>query len=202
MSTRRENQSKRCMKCRVHLDNCYCHQIKPFNLNTKISLILNKKERFLTSNTAFLTQNSLSNCEIFIRGLENTPLPIEHVRPIGFQPLYLFPSDDAQVLSPEYLASFKLPVNLIVPDGTWRQAKKMHTREEILRDIPRVKIGHTESSIYPLRRQVYDFGLCTHEAIAYALGEIEGPEVKEKLIENLKIMVDAHTKYRAIFEKP
>jgi DTW domain-containing protein YfiP len=176
--------------------------IIPIELKTKVSLILNKKERFLTSNTAFLTENSLSNSKIFIRGLEDTPLPDNHINPPGHQPLYLFPSDDAKVLTPELIESFDLPINLIVPDGTWRQAKKMHTREPLLRGIPRVKIEHSEKSIYPLRRQVFEYGLCTHEAIAFALGEIEGPETKKKLMEYLEIMINAHTTYRTIFEKP
>lgn len=176
--------------------------ILPIELKTKISLILNKKERFLTSNTAFLTENALSNSKIFIRGLEDTPLPDEHINPAGYQPLYLFPSDDAKVLTPELIRSFKLPINLIVPDGTWRQAKKMHTREPLLRDIPRVKLEHSEKSIYPLRRQVFEYGLCTHEAIAFALGEIEGMDMKNKLMEYLEIMIKAHTTYRKIFEKP
>ena len=58
--------------------------------------------------------------------------------------------------------------------------------------IPRVRIEIDTPSIYELRKQMKDIGLCTHEAIAHTLGVIEGPEVKDQLIKNLEIMNHAH----------
>jgi DTW domain-containing protein YfiP len=185
----------------VHQLNCFCNKIEKLDLKTKVSILLFKKEVFLPSNTAHLTIKSLSNSQDYQRGHLGQVLPVEFIAEDEYQPLYLFPTEDAQELTPELLESFDKPINLIVPDGTWRQAKKVHRREPLLTDVPRVKITPDQKSIYPLRRQKFEFGLCTHEAISYALGILEGTETKSKLMNNLKIFIDAHLVNRPIFEK-
>jgi len=185
----------------VHHLNCFCNKIEKLNLTTKVSILLFKKEVFLPSNTAHLTIKSLSNSQDYQRGHLGQVLPENFIAENQYQPLYLFPTEDAQELTPELLKSFDKPINLIVPDGTWRQAKKVHRREPLLTSIPRVKITPNQKSIYPLRRQKYEFGLCTHEAISYALEILEGPITKSKMMNNLKIFIEAHLINRPIFEK-
>jgi len=199
--TRRGTQEKRCPHCMVHKDNCFCEKIDKINLKTKVSILVFCKEVFLPSNTAHLSIKSLENSEEFQRGRLGKELLPSFVDSEHYQPLYLFPTENAVELTPEYLKQFKKPINLIVPDGTWRQAKKVHRREPLLKDIPHVKITPCQKSIYPLRRQKYEFGLCTHEAVAYALEILEGPKVKEFMMKNLKILIDAHLAYRVIYEK-
>ena len=198
---RRDTRSKRCPSCMVHQDNCYCEQITPIELKTKLSLLLFKKEIFLPSNTALVTEKSLSNFEKHLRGFQDKPLSENFIEEKNYQPLYLFPTEDAIELTPEFLGQYTKPINLIVPDGTWRQAKKVHRREPLLNDIPRVKITPNQKSIYPLRRQKYEYGLCTHEAISFALGILESQSIQERLMKNLQIFIDAHLKNRPIFEK-
>ena len=200
-TTRRETRDKRCPKCKVHQDNCFCSKIISLELETRVSLLVFKKEIFLPSNTANLTLMSLMNSNQFERGHEGVQLSEEFVKEDQYQPLYLFPTDDAEELTADYLSNFNKPINLIVPDGTWRQAKKVHRREPLLKNVPRVKITPNKRSIYPLRRQKYEYGLCTHEAIAYALKTISGEEAFNQLMGNLKIFIAAHLKNRPIFEK-
>jgi DTW domain-containing protein YfiP len=185
----------------VPQDSCYCDKVTKLDLLTKLSIVLFKKEQFLTSNTAKLSLKSLSNSQFFYRGYQDTLLQAKFIDEENYQPLYLFPSEGAIPLTLEYTSQFDKPINLIVPDGTWRQAKKVHTREPLLSNIPVVKICSTQKSIYPLRRQKYEYGLCTHEAVAYALEIIESVKIKDTLIENLNYMVEAHLKSRVIFEK-
>ncbi len=200
-TTRRETREKRCPKCMVHQLNCFCDDIKRLDLKTKVSLLIFRKEIFLPSNTAHLTIKSLSNSEEFERGHLGQDLQASFVDKENYQPLYLFPTEEAVELTPEYLKQFDKPINLIVPDGTWRQAKKVHRREPLLKDIPHVKITPKQKSIYPLRRQKYEFGLCTHEAISYALEVLEGKETKDIMFHNLERLIEAHLKNRPIFEK-
>ncbi len=200
-TTRRGTREKRCPNCMVHKENCFCDSIKKFDLKSKVSILIFRKEIFLPSNTAHLTLKSLSNSEGFERGHLGKELQTSFIDNENYQPLYLFPTEEAEELTAEYLHQFDKPINLIVPDGTWRQAKKVHRREPLLKDIPHVKITPNQKSIYPLRRQKYEFGLCTHEAISYALGILEGTETKNKMMENLEIFIKAHLKNRPIFEK-
>lgn len=185
----------------VHQLNCFCEKIDTLNLATKVSILLFKKEAFLPSNTAHLAIKSLVNSEDYQRGHADKTLPVSFIDDKNYQPIYLFPTEDAQELTQDFLERFDKPINLIVPDGTWRQAKKVHRREPLLVDIPRVKITPNKKSIYPLRRQKFEFGLCTHEAISYALEILEGLPVKEKMMSNLKIFIEAHLKNRPIFDK-
>ena len=192
--------SKRCPRCLVHEDNCFCETVTRTKIQNKLSIILFKKERWLPSNTANLALMSIEPSEKFERGHKDMTLSEDFVRPEGYHPLYLFPSDDAQELTTDFIENISKPINLIVPDGTWRQAKKIHKREEYLADIQHVKISPKQPSRYTLRRQKYEFGLSTFEAIAEALRVLEGEECYELMQKNFTLFLDAHHKNRSIFE--
>ena len=201
MSIRRNSSLNRCPECLVHQDNCFCSQIKKIKLKTKVSIILFKKEKFLPSNTAHLSLKSLLNSECFERGHKDSSLEESFINSKEYQPLLLFPSEDSIELTDSYLDQFDKEINLIVPDGTWRQAKKVHRREPLLADIPHIKITPTQRSKYLLRRQKFEYGLCTHEAIALALGIIESQNIKDNLLANFSTFQDAHLKNRTIYQK-
>lgn len=143
---------------------------------------------------------SLSNSFKFERGHKHEYLTEDFIAEDQYQPLYLYPSEEAAELKAEYLESFDKPINLIVPDGTWRQAKKIHLREPLIEGIPHVKITPSQQSLYTLRRQKYEFGLCTFEAIAEAFKILEDEEIYRKLMDNFKIFLAAHHKNRQIFK--
>lgn len=185
----------------VHKENCFCDKVKKINLKTKVSLVLFRKEVFLPSNTAHLTLKSLTNSEEFQRGFKDQLLQSSFIDSEHYQPLYLYPSEESQELTPKLLAKFDRPINLIVPDGTWRQAKKVHRREPLLANVPQVKITPNIKSTYPLRRQKFEFGLCTHEAISFALKIIEGENAYKALMDNFNIFIQAHLKNRVIYDK-
>lgn len=185
----------------VHADNCYCDKITSLELKTKVSFIMYKKERFLPSNTANLALNCLKNSKVFYRGIEGSPLEESFVEKETYHPLFLYPSEDAKVLSKELLETINKPINLIIPDGTWRQAKKVQSREPILSEVQCVILPETKKSTYPLRRQKFEHGLCTFEAMSVALGIIENSASERVLEENFKLMIDAHLVNRVILEK-
>lgn len=198
MSSRRNSRYTRCPACQVHRDNCFCDKIEKLDLKTKVSFILFKKEKWLPSNTVNLTQQSLSNCQVFERGHKDQPLTTSLVSPSGYQSIYLFPHEDSKPLES---TRFQSPVNLIVPDGTWRQTKKIKRREPLLAKIPSFHILPERESRYLLRRQKFEFGVCTHEAVAYALKILEGDDVFHILMKNFDHFMQSHLKNRDIFEK-
>ncbi len=132
-----------------------------------------------------------------VRGERDQTLDFSFLNDEGFQFLYLFPSVDSQTLNQELIDGYQKPIQLIIPDGTWRQTAKFHKRELPLSSIPHVKIESNSKSVYKLRRQKFDYGLCTHEALSSALGIIEGKEVETQLLYNLELMVAANLKARA-----
>jgi DTW domain-containing protein YfiP len=186
MSKRRATRDQRCIYCKVNLRWCFCDRIQKIDTESHVSIIMHHRERFLTSNTALLTQRLLNNCDISLRG--------HLTKPFNFKlmpqrtPLYLFPHEEALELTNEYVNQINSPIQLIVPDGSWRQAKKFYRRTPELAGIQCVKITPPQKSRYSLRSQSSDEGLCTIEAIAYALGVIEDSSIKKHLIDGLDVM--------------
>jgi DTW domain-containing protein YfiP len=59
-----------------------------------------------------------------------------------------------------------------------------------LRDLPCVSLPRGEPSRYRLRFEAHELGLSTLEAIARALGLLEGPQVQRALEEVFEIVVE------------
>jgi DTW domain-containing protein YfiP len=205
MSKRRQTVGSRCHKCKIHLDLCFCESLLPIPHTTPITIIKHTRERFLISNTANLAQLVLTNCQIFMRGYKQDS---DNYRPIKIEehmtPLYLFPEEGrSQELNVDFVKTLKGPVQLVVPDGSWRQAKKFHRREEALSNLQMVHLAPSGPSEYLLRRQHREDGLCTYEAIIRALSLLEGPNWTKahmnKAQFNLKMMVSRFLHSRTQF---
>jgi DTW domain-containing protein YfiP len=190
MSKRRESITRRCPKCSINMAMCFCNALSSISTKTHVSVIFHKKEYFLTSNTGKIANLALVNSSYQIRGLKDKPLTDDFTHNGKYTPYYLYPSEDAEVIDSSFIERQTKPINLIVPDATWRQTKKFHKREPLLKGIPHIKLGSGLKSIYQLRRQPQEGGLCTIEAIAYSLKEIENIEVFSHLMNILKIMND------------
>lgn len=201
MSKRRSTQGKRCERCRINTILCFCDQIKEHATNTRVSIIMHHREKHLTSNTAKLTTLTLTNAEIFLRGLPEAPFSLEQLHLSSkARPLYLFPDEDALELNEHFLETHPGPYHLIVPDGTWNQAKKVRRREPGLLDILCVKLSDNVKGEYKLRRGVREDGVCTFEAVAYALEILENKETSEDLLRQFRIMNNRVAKSRSAFD--
>ena len=62
---------------------------------------------------------------------------------------------------------------LVVPDGTWRQARRIRRRIPGVDTLPCVKLPPGAPTEYALRSDAHDGGLATLEAIARALAILE-----------------------------
>jgi DTW domain-containing protein YfiP len=162
---------------------------------------MHQSETSLLSNTSYLASLTLENSEIYIRGKKDHPFNASDVVKEGYESLYLFPTEEAVILDQDYISKLTRPVNLVVPDGRWRQAAKFVNREEVFKNMRQVKLANVGDSIYQLRKSPSVDSLCTYEAIAYALKEVEGQEIFEALMTNLRYMVRAHLKARLLDPK-
>src|SRR5262249_3163913 len=81
------------------------------------------------------------------------------------------------------------PVVLLVPDGTWRQARRMLHRDPDARDAEPVTLPPGAPSRYELRRAPSEGALSTLEAVARALALLEGAEVERGLMDVLDAFV-------------
>ena len=57
----------------------------------------------------------------------------------------------------------------IIIDGTWHEARKIHQRSPYLQKIRRISLDTGEKSVYNLRKNQKEFGLCTAECVVEVL---------------------------------
>ncbi len=189
--SRRNNAHLRCKRCRLHESLCFCTLIPRLETRTSVILVIHRAEDRKSTNTGRLATLCLPNSRTVLRGQKEAScdLGIDS----GTQPLLLFPHEDAvdvRRYAPSENAASEKPITLIVPDGTWRQASKVRNRVPGLAEIPCVTIPHDEPSAYRLRSEAHATGLATLEAIARALGALEGMEIRRSLERTLRTMVD------------
>jgi DTW domain-containing protein YfiP len=183
--SRRDNRENRCVTCMMHMSLCVCALLPRIVTKTRLVLVIHRAELRKPTNTGHLATSSLVNSEVHVRGREGEPSGSIAFGP-DTQPLLLFPHEDAALP----LRPVDRPVTLIVPDGNWRQASKVRARVPGLRDVPCVTLPPGAPSIYRLRSEAHPTGLATVEAIARALGILEGPEVQRALEHVFRAMVE------------
>jgi len=162
-----------------------CALIPQRELNTRLLLLMHHTEWASTTNTGRFALRALPNSEVRFRGLPEERVNLDDLRNSPGQLLLLYPTPDAQPLTTEFIQKLKKPVTLIVPDGTWRQAAKVFRRERVLKEqtIPVSLPPDAVESDYLLRRMDKPGALCTLEAIAHAMGILEGEDIKQDLLE-------------------
>jgi len=168
---------------------CLCTLIPNLNLATKLVIIISKRELRVPTNTGRLAALALSNSVVLRHGDLDHPYDVrQHLVP-NKPSLLLYPTPDAQVLSPEFVRTLGGSCNLIVPDGNWRQTVKMRRRDRHLAMLPVVTLPPGAPSGYRVRQETKAAGLATIEAIARALGLLEGPHIQTALEQLFHTMV-------------
>jgi DTW domain-containing protein YfiP len=173
----------RCSTCGSSLTLCMCAVLPSLALRTRVVLVIHRHELLRSSNTGMLAIRALVNSELRVRGEVRTQLDLTGLLSPEYRSLLYFPSAGALELTPDLVAQDSRPIQLIVPDGTWRQARKIHSRQSELKDVPRVKISTPNDSTFQLRAQSRREGMATLLAIAAALRIIEGETAARQLIE-------------------
>lgn len=166
----------------MHRDRCLCDVIPRLETKTRLSLVIHSKELRRTTNTGTLAAKALPNSQVLVRGKMGEPLDLTLLLTSDYRHILFYPSVDAVELTPEFAKQSPLPIQLIVPDGNWRQAGKVHLRHPELAGVPRVAITVPNMAAFHLRAESTSFGMATLQAIAYAYGIIEGDHVKDALL--------------------
>lgn len=180
----------RCPRCLMTRSLCICDIAPRLSLNTRVAVVMHVRESVRPSNTGRLVPLALANSFVCLRGIRDTPTDTSGMIPDGTQGLVLYPSADAQELKQDHLSHINEPVTLVVLDGNWNQAAKMAKREPALAGLPRVKLPAGPVSSFRLRTQSDPARVCTFEAVARALGVIEGPQVQRTLEAFFTVMVE------------
>lgn len=176
-------QCSRCLRPQTH---CLCPLILQLDSRTRVLLLQHPSEVNHALNTARLAALGLTNAELIVGevfedlpGLLNQP---------GYQARLLFPAQDAQPLQAYTPAD--QPLLLVVPDGTWRKARKMLHLNPLLAALPRVTLAEGAVSRYRLRKAPGPGALSTVEAIVQALQVLEAPTSFEPLLRPFEALIE------------
>ena len=176
-------QCPRCLRPQTH---CLCPLIPHLDSRTRVLVLQHPSEVSHALNTARLAALGLSNAELIV-GEVFEDLPKLLNQP-GYQARLLFPADDAQSL--QVYAPNDQPMLLVVPDGTWRKARKMLHLNPLLAALPRVTLTEGGVSRYRLRKAPGPGALSTIEAIVQALETLEAPTTFAPLLKPFEALIE------------
>lgn len=178
-----------CPSCRLHGWLCLCAQAPRTATRTSLLLIVHVHELGRTSNTARLLTLAVRDATLVGHGGKEPPIDLASRLPAGATPVVLFPGRGARTLTPELVASLPSPPALVVPDGNWRQAARMVKRLPLLADAVKVALPARAFEGAALRRN-RPGRMSTYEAVAQALGVIEGEAVAGTLFDFYRRVTD------------
>ncbi|WP_421525005.1 tRNA-uridine aminocarboxypropyltransferase [Pseudomonas yamanorum] len=176
-------QCPRCLRPTTH---CLCALIPRLDSRTRVLLLQHPSEVNHALNTARLAALGLVNAQLVV-GEVFEDLQVL-LNPPGYQARLLFPAEDAQPLK-AYVPSDE-PLLLVVPDGTWRKARKLLHLNPLLAALPRVTLAEGAVSRYRLRKAPCPGALSTVEAIVQALQVLEAPTSFEPLLKPFEALID------------
>jgi DTW domain-containing protein len=177
-----------CPRCCRPLERCLCALIPRLHSRTRLLILQHPSEVKHALNTARLAALGLCNAELRIgevfedmSGLLAQP---------GYQSCLLFPGEGALPLAQFAEQSSGLPLLLVVPDGTWRKARKLLHCNPLLATLPRVTLALGLQSRYRLRKAPMPGALSTIEAITCALEILEAPQRFDALLRPFEALID------------
>ncbi|WP_426133872.1 tRNA-uridine aminocarboxypropyltransferase [Pseudomonas sp. PWP3-1b2] len=175
-----------CSRCLRPVSHCLCPLIPNLDSRTRVLLLQHPSEVNHALNTARLAALGLKNAQLVVGEVFDDLQTL--LNPPGYQPRLLFPADDAQPLN-AYAASEE-PLLLVVPDGTWRKARKLLHLNPLLAALPRVTLAAGAVSRYRLRKAPGPGALSTVEAIVQALQVLEAPASFEPLLRPFEALIE------------
>jgi DTW domain-containing protein YfiP len=177
----------RCSRCLRPSSHCLCALIPRLPSRSRVLILQHPSEVEHALNTARLAALGLCNAqlevgEVFDQLAHWLALP-------GYQPRLLFPGEQARIITP-YTAQ-ELPWLLVVPDGTWRKARKLLHLNPLLASLPRVTLAPGAVSRYRLRKAPAPGSLSTVEAVVQALEVLEAPQSFAPLLRPFEQLIEA-----------
>ena len=177
-----EDFAGRCRACFFRREVCLCDRVVRVRARTSVLILRHAKEAWKSTNTARLAALALEGAEIVAYGAPGRPLDGALLRGEGTWLLFPGMGRTPPPAGP--------PRRLVVLDGSWGQARRMVQRVAALRALPRLSLPPHRPDRARMRRPPSPEGLSTLEAIALALGRLEGEDVQRPLLDLYALAVE------------
>lgn len=176
-----------CPRCQRPERLCLCPLIPRLDSRTRVLVLQHPSEAGHALNTARFAALGLLKAELWV-GEVFAELPARLADP-EVDARLLFPGEEAQVLPAGLVESLR-PLLLVVPDGTWRKARKLLHLNPVLAALPRVTLPEGEPSRYRMRKAPGPGALSTLEAITRALELLEPATGFEALLRPFEALIE------------
>ncbi len=176
-----------CERCTRPQSHCLCHLIPSLPSRTRVLILQHPDEVAHALNTARLAALGLENAELKV-GEVFADLP--QWLNGDYRARLLFPGEQAQELPLAATSEDGRPLLLVVPDGTWRKARKLLHLNPLLAELPRVCLPAGLQSRYRLRKAPEEGALATIEAITVALNLQEAPTCFDELLRPFEALIE------------
>lgn len=160
----------RCARCQRPASHCLCTQVAPVPSRTHVLVLQHPEEARHPLNTARLAVLGLPNAELLV-GEQFAQL--DGMVASAAQAWLLFPGPAASLPQPLGRGGAGGGELLIVPDGTWRMARRIIQANPVLGLLPRLSLPAGEPSAYRVRRAREPAAVATIEAIVRTLAILE-----------------------------
>jgi DTW domain-containing protein YfiP len=162
----------RCPRCRFPAPGCLCPAVPRVRTGVQFVFVRHASERDRLTNTGHWAALALEGSAVVEQGVPGAPLDGDVVAAEGSWAL--FPGPHAPP------GDAPRPRRIVVPDGTWGQARRIMQRVPALRALPRLALPPAPAATR-LRRPTVAGGVSTLEAVAAALRALGEPEAAARL---------------------
>lgn len=184
-----------CTRCERPARVCFCRHLPRLEASTPLLVVQHPRERHVAIGTARMASLCLPGSTLVIgTHVDDDPDVVRALSDPARPAVLLWPGPGARDLATEPPAH---PVTLIVVDGTWSLAKKLVKLNPRLAALPRYALTPTIPSEYRIRREPAEGCVSTLEAIAQALGILEGkPGSFEAMRDPFRAMIDTQIEHQ------
>lgn len=179
----------RCGRCAFPRDLCLCERIPRLEVPVQFVILRHASEIPRLTSTVRWAALALPGAQIVDYALPGAPLDEGALVTEGAWAL--FPSGEP---TPPGTAH---PRRIVVPDGTWQQARRMMHRVPALQRLPRLTLPPAVAAPR-MRRPPVAGGMSTLEAIAEALRHLGYVAEAERLLDLHSLAVDRVSRLRGL----
>ncbi|TBV09789.1 tRNA-uridine aminocarboxypropyltransferase [Stutzerimonas kirkiae] len=174
-----------CSRCCRPVSHCLCPLIPDLANHTRLLILQHRSEAGHALNTARLAALGLRNAQLWI-GEHFDGLEALLEAEAGGAAL-LFPGEQD---APRGNSAPIKPRLLVVPDGSWRKARKILHLHPCLGKLPRLCLPSGQISRYRLRKAPMAGALSTIEAVTLALNMLEAPARFDDLLRPFEALIE------------
>lgn len=183
----------RCRRCWLRDAFCICAEIPLVSTLTQVLVVRHERESFKSTGTARVAHMALPNSEMVDSG-EDSSVTNGQLQGRLEGASILFPSENPGPWPSGPIAK------LVVLDGTWRQTRRMFAKMPALHGLPRLTLPLKDAPVLRLRESTFRDGRSTLEAIADALGLLEGESVSMPLHQLHALYVERVFRARGVWD--